>query len=130
MTYVLVNTDPFTRLAHAFPYQGQTPKREAKRLWDNFFRIYGIPQHLHSDQRANFESELIAELLILSGVDKSHNSPYHPMTKWQSTVYTIVAAPYISTGSMIRTSMSVLFITICWFKSTSCQWMKPCLLLV
>lgn len=76
---VLVVTDHFTRLAHAFPCQDQTAKRVARKLWDNFFCIYGFPQRLHSDQGANFESELIAELLVLSGVDKSHTSPYHPM---------------------------------------------------
>lgn len=34
---------------------------------------------MHSDQGANFESELIAELLRLSGVSKSHTTAYHPM---------------------------------------------------
>lgn len=72
-------TDHFTRLAHAFPCQDQTAKKVAKKLWDNFFCVYGFPQRIHSDQGANFESELIAELLTLSGVDKSHTSPYHPM---------------------------------------------------
>ena len=76
---VLVITDHFTKLAHAFPCQDQTAKKVAKKLWDSFFCIYGFPQRLHSDQGANFESELIAELLKLSGVDKSHTSPYHPM---------------------------------------------------
>lgn len=75
---VLVITDHFTK-AYAFPCQDQTAKRVAKKLWDNFFCIYGFPQRLHSDQGANFESELIAEFLKLSGVDKSHTSPYHPM---------------------------------------------------
>lgn len=76
---VLVITDHFTKLAHAFPCQDQTAKRVAKKLWDSFFCIYGFPQRLHSDQGANFESELIAELLELSGVNKSRTSPYHPM---------------------------------------------------
>ncbi|KAI4881791.1 hypothetical protein NFI96_002236, partial [Prochilodus magdalenae] len=34
---------------------------------------------IHSDQGANFESELISELLKLSGVAKSHTTAYHPM---------------------------------------------------
>lgn len=33
----------------------------------------------HSDQGASFESELIAELLELAGIDKSRITPYHPM---------------------------------------------------
>lgn len=76
---VLVITDHFTKLAHAFPCQDQTAKRVAKKLWDGFFCVYGFPQRIHSDQGANFESELLAELLELSGVSKSHTSPYHPM---------------------------------------------------
>ena len=32
-----------------------------------------------TDQGANFESELITELLKLSGVPKSHTTAYHPM---------------------------------------------------
>ncbi|KAL2104330.1 hypothetical protein ACEWY4_001198 [Coilia grayii] len=76
---VLVVTDHFTKLAHAFPCQDQTAKKVAKKLWDNFFCVYGFPTRLHSDQGASFESELIAELMELAGVQKSHTSPYHPM---------------------------------------------------
>ncbi|KAI4897980.1 hypothetical protein NFI96_009222 [Prochilodus magdalenae] len=36
-------------------------------------------KRIHSDQGANFESDLIAELLKLSGVAKSHTTAYHPM---------------------------------------------------
>ncbi|KAJ8362598.1 hypothetical protein AAFF_G00367730 [Aldrovandia affinis] len=72
---VLVITDHFTKLAHAFPCQDQTAKKVAKKLWDNFSCVYGFPQRLHSD----FQSELIAELLELAGVGQSRTSPYHPM---------------------------------------------------
>ncbi|XP_041955682.1 uncharacterized protein LOC121714730 [Alosa sapidissima] len=76
---VLVITDHFTKMAHAFPCQDQTAKKVAKKLWDNFFCVYGFPTRLHSDQGASFESDLIAELMELAGVHKSHTSPYHPM---------------------------------------------------
>lgn len=65
---VLVVTDHFTRLAHAFYCPDQTAKQVARRLWDNFFCYYGFPERIHSDQGANFESELIAALLQVSGV--------------------------------------------------------------
>lgn len=76
---VLVVTDHFTKLAHAFPCKDQTAKQVAKKLWDNFFCVYGFPERIHSDQGANFESNLIAELLELAGVNKSHTTAYHPM---------------------------------------------------
>ncbi|KAK7877227.1 hypothetical protein WMY93_032080 [Mugilogobius chulae] len=37
------------------------------------------PERIHSDQGANFESQLIKELLEMAGVQKSHTTPYHPM---------------------------------------------------
>lgn len=76
---VLVITDHFTKLALAFPCMDQTAKTVAKKLWDGFFCVYGFPQRIHSDQGASFESELIAELLELAGIDKSRTTPYHPM---------------------------------------------------
>uniref|UniRef100_A0A8C5PDV3 Integrase catalytic domain-containing protein n=1 Tax=Leptobrachium leishanense TaxID=445787 RepID=A0A8C5PDV3_9ANUR len=76
---VLVVTDHFTKLAHAFPCSNQKAKQVAKKLWDNIFCVYGFPQRIHTDQGTNFESTLIAELLILAGVAKSHTTAYHPM---------------------------------------------------
>uniref|UniRef100_A0A8C5M8Z4 Gypsy retrotransposon integrase-like protein 1 n=1 Tax=Leptobrachium leishanense TaxID=445787 RepID=A0A8C5M8Z4_9ANUR len=76
---VLVVTDHFTKLAHAFPCSNQKEKQVAKKLWDNIFCVYGFPQRIHTDQGTNFESTLIAELLILAGVAKSHTTAYHPM---------------------------------------------------
>ena len=76
---ILVLTDHFTKLAHAFPCANQTAKQVAKKLWDNVFCVYGFPERIHTDQGANFESELIAELLRLAGVSKSHTTAYHSM---------------------------------------------------
>ncbi len=76
---VLVVTDHFTKLAHAFPCANQTAKQVARKLWDHIFCVYGFPERIHTDQGANFESGLIAELLKLSGVVKSHTTAYHPM---------------------------------------------------
>ena len=76
---VLVVTDHYTKLAHAFPCANQTAKQVARKLWDNVFCVYGFPARIHSDQGANFESNLIKELLRLAGVAKSHTTAYHPM---------------------------------------------------
>ena len=76
---VLVATDHFTKMAHAFPCRNQTAKQIARKLWDNVFCVYGFPERIHSDQGASFESDLVSELLQLSGVAKSHTTAYHPM---------------------------------------------------
>ncbi|KAJ8001345.1 hypothetical protein DPEC_G00168570 [Dallia pectoralis] len=93
---VLVITDHFTKLAHAFPCPNQTAKVVAQKLWNNFFCVYGFPQRIHSDKGANFESKLIAELLLVSGVEKSHTTPYHPMGNGQTERFNRTL------GSMIR----------------------------
>lgn len=76
---VLVVTDHFSKLSHAFTCKNQSAKQVASRLWNDFFCIYGFPKRIHSDQGANFESRLIKELLEMAGVQKSHTTPYHPM---------------------------------------------------
>ncbi|KAF1373333.1 hypothetical protein PFLUV_G00259440 [Perca fluviatilis] len=76
---VLVITDHFTRMAQAFSCKDQTAKQVARVLWDRYFCVFGFPERIHSDQGANFESQLISELLRVSGIRKSHTTPYHPM---------------------------------------------------
>ena len=76
---VLVLTDHFTKRAHAYLCLNQSAKAVAQQLWNKFFCVYGFPERIHSDQGANFESSLIAEMLLVAGVQKSHTTPYHPM---------------------------------------------------
>lgn len=75
---VFVVTDHFTKMAHAFKCSYQSAKQVACQLWDRYFCIYGLPQRIHSDQGANFESQLIQELLQIAG-QKSRTTPYHTM---------------------------------------------------
>lgn len=76
---VLVVTDHFTKMAHAFACHDQSAKQVARQLWDRYFCVYGFPERLHADQGANFESQLIQELLQVAGVKKSRTTAYHPM---------------------------------------------------
>uniref|UniRef100_A0A8B9GYV3 Integrase catalytic domain-containing protein n=1 Tax=Astyanax mexicanus TaxID=7994 RepID=A0A8B9GYV3_ASTMX len=80
---VLTVTDHFTKMSHAFPCHDQSAKQVARLLWDRFFCIYGFPERIHSDQGANFESQLIQELLQISGVKKTRTTIYHPMGNGQ-----------------------------------------------
>ncbi len=46
---VLVVSDHFTKLAHAFPCPDQFTRSVAKKLWDYYFCYYGFPERIHSD---------------------------------------------------------------------------------
>ncbi|XP_056585740.1 uncharacterized protein LOC130407103 [Triplophysa dalaica] len=81
---VLVVTDHFTRLAHAFPWNDQSAKQVARILWDRYFCVYGFLDRIHSDQGANSESRLIHELLEVAGVKKSRTTAYHSMGNGQA----------------------------------------------
>ena len=55
----------------------------AKTLWDKFIVHYGLPEKKLTDQGCNFESQLVADLCELMGVQKIQTSPYHPQTNGQ-----------------------------------------------
>ena len=80
---MLIVTDHCTRYAQAYPSKTQTALATAKLLWNNFIIHYGFPKKIISDQGCNFESELIANLYEVAGVQKLRTSPYHPQTNGQ-----------------------------------------------
>ena len=75
---VLVITDHYTKYAVAVPTKNQTAHTTAEVFYNEFVVRYGIPTRLHSDQGANFTSDLIKELCKLMGMSKSQTTPYHP----------------------------------------------------
>ena len=80
---VLIVTDHFTRCAQAYLSKTQTALATAKLLWNNFIIHYSFPTKIISDLGCNFESELIANLYQVAGVQKLRTSPYYPQTNWQ-----------------------------------------------
>lgn len=38
----------------------------------------GLPEQIHTDQGAQFESQLMTELCTLWNIEKTHTTPYHP----------------------------------------------------
>ena len=80
---VLVVTDHFTRYAQAYVTRIQTAQTRARTLWDKFIVHYGLPEKILSDQGHNFESQLVADLYKLMGMQKIQTSLYHPQANGQ-----------------------------------------------
>ena len=66
----LVVTEHFTRYAQAYITRTQTSQTSARTLWDKFIVHYGLPEKILSDQGHNFESQLMADLCKLMGMQK------------------------------------------------------------
>ena len=79
ITNVLVITDHFTRVTVAIPTKDQTAKTTAEAFFNGFVAHYVLPAKIHTDQGANFQSELFSHLCLLTGMEKSRTSPYHHM---------------------------------------------------
>ena len=80
---VLVIMDHFTRYAQAYVTRTQMAQMMAKTLWDKSIVHYGLPKKILTNQGCNFESQLVADLCELMGVQKIWTSPYHPQTNGQ-----------------------------------------------
>ena len=78
--YILVVSDYFTRYVEAYPIPDQEATTVAHRLVDEFFLRFSPPEQLHSDQRRNFESSVVAEACRLLGIEKSRTTPYYPQS--------------------------------------------------
>ena len=61
----------------------QTAQMTVKTPWDKLIVHYGLPKKILTDQGQNFESQLVAELCELMGVQKIQTSPYHLQTNGQ-----------------------------------------------
>ena len=79
LSNILVMTDHFTKYAVAVPTRNQTAHTTAEVFLNHFVHHYGLPKRIHTDQGPNFESRLMQELCQITGIEKSHTTPYHPM---------------------------------------------------
>ena len=80
---ILVITGHFTRDAQAIVTSLQMAKCTAQNLWDKFIVHYGLPEKILTDQRHNFECNLLKALSEIAQVKKIQTSGYHPQTNGQ-----------------------------------------------
>ena len=76
--HILVVMDHFTKWCEAFATKDQKASTVADILVSKVFSRFGPPAVLHSDQGANFESNLMHEICNLMGITKSRTTAYHP----------------------------------------------------
>ena len=72
---VLAITDHFTRYVKAIRMKNMTAKATTEVFYNNFIIHYGLPQRIHNDQGANFESKLLREVCQLLNTKKSRTTP-------------------------------------------------------
>ena len=75
---ILVVTDHFSRFVQAYKVKDKRAITIAKCLYDNYFRHYGFPRHLLSDQGTEFCNAILNKMCIYLNIKKLRTSPYHP----------------------------------------------------
>ena len=80
---VLVLQDHFSKYVVAYVVKDQTARTAAETLRIGYFRLFGAPAYLVSDQGKAFTGHVITHLGELYGVQKLRTSPYHAQTNGQ-----------------------------------------------
>jgi transposase InsO family protein len=77
-TYILTMIDRKTRWPEAVPIASISAENVARHLVATWFSRYGIPDHIITDQGAQFESSLFKALSTSFGFKHVHTTSYHP----------------------------------------------------
>ena len=80
---VLVLQDHFSKYIVAYVVKDQTANTAAETLRNGYFRLFGVPAYLVSDQGKAFTGQIITHLCDLYGVQKLRTLPYHAQTNGQ-----------------------------------------------
>ena len=75
-SYILVAGDYFTKWMEAYPMPNQEAATVAKKLVDDMFCRFSVPEQLHSDQGKQFESSLLQEVCKILNIKKTRTTPY------------------------------------------------------
>ena len=81
--YILVITDLFSKWVEAFPLSSTNSVTLAEILTDTVICRYGVPEVIHSDQGANFVSEVIQTVCLNLGITRTQTTAYHPQGNGQ-----------------------------------------------
>ena len=78
--YILVASDYFTRWVEAYAIPNQEATTVAGKVVNNMFCHFGLPEQLHLDMGAQFESRVVKEMCNMLDINKTHTTPYHPQS--------------------------------------------------
>ena len=82
--FILVVTDRFTKLTHAFPLKRIKADDVALMLVNEWIFKYGAPKELVSENGSQFSSLLFQEVCKLLSVYNAFTATYHPQTNGQA----------------------------------------------
>ena len=80
---VMVMQDHFSKYVIAYVVKDQTARTATETLRNGYFRLFGAPAYLISDQGKAFTGHLITNLCELYGVQKLRTLPYHAQANGQ-----------------------------------------------
>ena len=75
---ILVLTDAFSKFSQALVTLSQKSLVIAKLLVEKWFRVFGIPAWIHSDQGRSFNNEIISHLCKMYGIRQSTTTLCNP----------------------------------------------------
>ena len=75
--FILTVVDHFTKHVEAYALADQNATTVARVFLNEFVSRFGVPYVLHTDQHANFESNLLKELSPMLNIKKRLTTPYH-----------------------------------------------------
>ena len=78
--YILVVGDYFTKWKECFPMPNMEAITVARIMVNEVISRLGVPEKIHSDQGAQFESNLFSEMCKLLQIEKTRTTPYHPQS--------------------------------------------------
>src|SRR6185436_6259429 len=93
--YMLTVIDHFSNFPFAYPLQSKTAEEIGVHL-HSLFRIFGVPQYLHSDNSGEFINNVLQILLAKYKIEAKNGKPYNPreqgkVEKFNGTLATILA---------------------------------------
>jgi len=85
--YLLVIGDYFTKFVHSIPMKNQDAETVARTFVDHFVTLFGVPRQVHTDQGANFESNLFRKICNILDIDKSRTTVMRPQSDGMVELY-------------------------------------------